>query len=311
MATASQGTMSGVEEAEPEPLTFTLYPINTATSEVLTERVGGLLPEFGEKPIPFSALKPAGKGNIFLFTVARATPGSVFGKDYSLESGDPDKVVLLGLAVLYAGGGGYINAKLVVLATRTSLLPPAEEGFVPNRYITFALPKLATFLRQTFPGRSILLRVPRKQKLDDPEYLGTLGTLATLGFAYSHYNAMRTRVKFKLLDVPEAVDYGQVEVSEDTVVYKYANPGKITYDQPFTFPNVEAVQMELPGKMELSPSVEMVADALVVMALPNGKDITIPDVVLADPDPMEPRRGGKRKTYRKKARKGKTARRRA
>jgi hypothetical protein len=63
--------------------------------------------------------------------------------------------------------------------------------------------------------------------------------------------------------------------------------------------------------MELSPSVEMVADALVVMALPNGKDITIPDVVLADPDPMEPRRGGKRKTYRKKARKGKTARRRA
>jgi hypothetical protein len=314
MATASLGSMSELEEADPEPLTFTMQPITPTTSEALTERISALLPDFGEKPIPFSALKPAGAaGTVYVFTVAKAKPGSFYGKDYSLETGDPDAVALLGLVVLYQGGGGYINAKVVVLATRTALLPAPEEGFVPDRFVTFGLPKLASFLRTRFPGRAVLVRVARKQKIGDAEYMGTVGTLATLGFAYSHYTAARSpeRVKFKLYDEDAAVEYGQTEAAPEagrpeSVVYKYAAPGKLTYDKVFTFPMVEAVQVERPGKMDLAPTIEMVADALVVESFgdfPAGKDITIPDAVLRDVDPMEPRRGGRRKTYRKKGRK--------
>ena len=317
-ATASQGTISSVEELEPEPLTFTTYRITPETTDSLVEKLNALTSAFGEKPIPFAALKPAGVATpVFAFTVAQAKPGSMYGQDYSLETGDPEKVALLGLVALYQGEGGYVNAKLIVLATRLTLLPSPDEGFVPDRYITFALPKLAAFVRGGLPGRAVLFRAARQQKVGDTEYMGTLGTLASLGFAYSHYNAARERVKFKLLGEEAPVEYGQVEAapaegSPDSVVYKYAAPGKLTYDQTFTFASVESVQVERPGRMEASGTVELVADAAVVedfSGIPSGKDITITDTVLQDRDPMVPRRGGKRRTYRKKGRSGKTRRR--
>jgi hypothetical protein len=157
--------------------------------------------------------------------------------------------------------------------------------------------------------------------MGDPEYLGTLGTLASLGFAYSTRNTSGERVKFKLLDKEEPVDYGALEATPaaggvDAVTYKYAAPGQITYTEPFTFSSVESVQVVRPGKLEASPTVEMVADALVLAGVPDGKDITIPDAVLRDVEPMEPFRGGKRRktrrrsTVRKTARKGKTMKRR-
>jgi hypothetical protein len=300
----------------------------------------------GEKDIPFEAITKMGDRGamIRMFTVATIPPGFYQGRSHSLLEGhDPAKVACIGVYVVYQDAQGVLHAKIPAMGTRLTLLP-SGGGFEPNPYLSFAVRNLAQSVRTQVNGptsasaaaaaaaaaapRTILLRYPRKQKTDDAEYLGTLGTLSMLGFSLSHYAGARPpvtlsspmphppRVMFKLLDSELPVDVSEVQFvpadGVDAVKYKYRPQGKLTATESFTFTGLESVVVQVPGTYTPAPVIELLARADVVAGGVIG-DITIPDFQQRDPDPAEEtniRRGGRRITYRKKARKGKTAKRR-
>lgn len=307
-AVLSQTSMASAEIDE-TAMTMSYYQVTSQQfPEALGERFNVLLPSMGETPIPFSALKADGDrgARIVAFTVARVPPGSVLGKDYTLVTGELDKVAAVGLFVIYPGQTGTPNLKVLAYGTRLDLRP--AEGADP--YLTFALRDIAEEAQRQF-GPTALIRYARKQARS-PEYDTTMGTLAGLGFAVSSFNADGAQV---LLQIPDdrphreargpmyrTVDVSQVRMNSsaeapERVVYEYLED-ETGETKTTTFPEIKEVQVLGRRGAGISTSVEMIA-RVGTMLTPADGIITIPDAELRDATPTKPRRGG-RKTFRAK-----------
>lgn len=317
-AVLSQTSMvsADIDEAA---MTMSYYQVTSQQfPEALGERFNVLLPSMGETPIPFSALKADGDrgARIVAFTVARVPPGSVLGKDYTLVTGDLDKVAAVGLFVIYPGQTGTPNLKLLAYGTRLDLRP--AEGADP--YLSFALRDIAEEAQRQF-GPTALLRYARKQTKESDEYKTTMGTLAGLGFAVSSFNADGKDV---LLQIPDdrprreargpayrTVDVAQLRMNSsaeagERVVYEYLED-ESGETKTVTFPEIKEVQVLGRRGAGISTSVEMIA-RVGTMLTPTDGLITIPDAELKDAAPTQPRRGG-RKTFRAKKGRKTTSRR--
>jgi hypothetical protein len=301
-AVLSQTSMASAEIDE-TAMTMSYYQVTSQQfPEALGERFNVLLPSMGETPIPFSALKADGDrgARIVAFTVARVPPGSVLGKDYTLVTGDLDKVAAVGLFVIYPGQTGTPNLKVLAYGTRLDLRP--AEGADP--YLTFALRDIAEEAQRQF-GPTALIRYARKQARS-PEYTTTMETLSSMGFAVSSFNADGAQVLLKISDTL-SVDVSQVRMDAGAggVVYEYLeedDPDTRGSTKTFTFPEIQEVQVVRRRGAGISTSVEMIARVGTIMTPADGI-ITIPDAELRDATPTQPRRGG-RKTFRvKKGRK--------
>jgi hypothetical protein len=314
-ALLSQTSMASAEIDE-TALTMTYYQVTSQQfPEALGERFNVLLPSMGETPIPFSALKADGDrgARIVAFTVARVPPGSVLGKDYTLMTGELDKVAAVGLFVIYSGVTGVPNLKLLAYGTRLDL-QPAGEGFSPDPYLEFAIRDIAEEAQTQF-GPTALLRYARKQTSSSSEYLTTLGTLSALGFAYSSFNAKGESVLLKIPDdrphresgvVYRSVDVSQVRMNSsaeavERIVYEYLED-ETGETKTVTFPEVAEVQVLGKRGATISTSVEVVARVGTIMTPADGI-ITIPDADLRDATPTQPRRGGRKTIRAKKGRK--------
>ena len=311
-AVLSQTSMASAEIDE-TAMTMSYYQVTSQQfPEALGERFNVLLPSMGETPIPFSALKADGDrgARIVAFTVARVPPGSVLGKDYTLVTGELDKVAAVGLFVIYPGQTGTPHLKLLAYGTRLDLRP-SGEGFEQDPYLTFALRDIAEEAQRQF-GPTALIRYARKQTTSSPEYLTTLGTLSSMGFAYSSFNAKGESVLLKIADdrprreaqgpAYRTVDVSQVRMNSsaeavERVVYEYLEDGT-GETKTVTFPEVAEVQVLGRRGAGISTSVEMIARVGTIMTPADGI-ITIPDAELRDATPTQPRRGG-RKTFRAK-----------
>jgi len=297
-AVLSQTSMASAEIDE-TAMTMSYYQVTSQQfPEALGERFNVLLPSMGETPIPFSALKADGDrgARIVAFTVARVPPGSVLGKDYTLVTGDLDKVAAVGLFVIYPGQTGTPNLKVLAYGTRLDLRP--AEGADP--YLTFALRDIAEEAQRQF-GPTALIRYARKQARS-PEYTTTLGTLSGMGFAVSSFNADGAQVLLKISDTL-SVDVSQVRMDAGAggVVYEYLeedDPDTRGSTKTVTFPEIQEVQVVRRRGAGISTSVEMIARVGTIMT-PADAIITIPDAELKDAAPTQPRRGG-RKTFRAK-----------
>lgn len=296
-AVLSQTSMVSAEIDE-SAMTMSYYQVTSQQfPEALGERFNVLLPSMGETPIPFSALKADGDrgARIVAFTVARVPPGSVLGKDYTLVTGDLDKVAAVGLFVIYPGQTGTPNLKLLAYGTRLDLRP--AEGADP--YLSFALRDIAEEAQRQF-GPTALIRYARKQTKDVDEYKTTMETLSGLGFALSSFNSDGAQVLLKISETL-SVDVSQVRMDSGGLVYEYqeeddeATRGST---KTFTFPEIKEVQVVGRRGAGISTSVEMIARVGTIMTPADGI-ITIPDAELRDATPTKPRRGG-RKTFRAK-----------
>jgi hypothetical protein len=308
-AVLSQTSMASAEIDE-TAMTMSYYQVTSQQfPEALGERFNVLLPSMGETPIPFSALKADGDrgARIVAFTVARVPPGSVLGKDYTLVTGELDKVAAVGLFVIYPGQTGTPNLKLLAYGTRLDLRP--AEGADP--YLTFALRDIAEEAQRQF-GPTALMRYARKQTKEADEYKTTMGTLAGMGFAVSSFNADGKDV---LLQIPDdrprreargpayrTVDVAQLRMNSaaeapERVVYEYLEDDT-GETKTVTFPEIKEVQVLGRRGAGISTSVEMIARVGTIMTPADGI-ITIPDAELKDAAPTQPRRGG-RKTFRAK-----------
>lgn len=311
-AVLSQTSMVSADIDE-TAMTMTYYQVTSQQfPEALGERFNLILPSMGETPIPFSALKADGDrgARIVAFTVARVPPGSVLGKDYTLMTGDPDKVAAVGLFVIYPGQTGTPNLKLLAYGTRLDLRP-AGEGFSPDPYLGFAIRDIATEAQTQF-GPTALIRYARIQKTTSPEYLTTLGTLASTGFAVSSFTAKGDPALLKISDdrphreatgpMYRSVDVSQLRMNTaaeaiDRIVYEYLED-ETGETKTVTFPEILEVQTLSRRGAAASDTIEVIARVGTIVAPADGI-ITIPDAELRDAVPTAPRRGG-RKTYRAK-----------
>jgi hypothetical protein len=317
----SQTSMESADIDE-SAMTMSYYQVTSQQfPEALGERFNVLLPSMGETPIPFSALKADGDrgARIVAFTVATVPPGSVLGKDYTLVTGELDKVAAVGLFVIYPGETGTPNLKLLAYGTRLDLRP-SGEGFAPDRYLQFAIRDIAEEAQRQF-GPNALVRYARKQTTSDQEYLTTLGTLTSMGFAYSSFNAKGESVLLKIPDdrprresgpAFRSVDVSQVRMNSaadavERIVYEYLED-ETGETKTATFADVAEVQVLGRRGAGISTSVEVIARVGTIMTPTDGL-ITIPDAELKDATPTQPRRGGGRKTYRAKKGRKTTSRR--
>ena len=308
-AVLSQTSMASAEIDE-TAMTMSYYQVTSQQfPEALGERFNVLLPSMGETPIPFSALKADGDrgARIVAFTVARVPPGSVLGKDYTLVTGDLDKVAAVGLFVIYPGQTGTPNLKVLAYGTRLDLRP--AEGADP--YLTFALRDIAEEAQRQF-GPTALIRYARKQTRS-PEYTTTMETLSSMGFAVSSFNADGKDVLLQIPDdrphreargpVYRTVDVAQVRMDSGAggIVYEYLED-ETGETKTVTFPEIQEVQVLGRRGAGISTSVEMIARVGTIMT-PADAIITIPDAELRDATPTQPRRGGRKTIRAKKGRK--------
>ena len=315
-AVLSQTSMASAEIDE-SAMTMSYYQVTSQQfPEALGERFNVLLPSMGEAPIPFSALKADGDrgARIVAFTVARTPPGSVLGKDFTLATGELDKVAAVGLFVIYPGATGVPNLKILAYGTRLDLRP-SGEGFEPDPYLEFAIRDIAEEAQTQF-GPEAQIRYARKQMMSSPEYLTTLGTLSAMGFAYSSFNAKGEAVLLKIpddrpkRDAPgpayRTVDVSQVRMNAsaeaiERIVYEYLED-ETGETKTVTFPEVTEVQVLGKRGAAISTSVEVIARVGTIMT-PTDGIITIPDADLRDAVPTAPRRGGRKTPRAKKSRK--------
>jgi hypothetical protein len=377
--TASQGTVEGVEAASANPMSMMFYDVRPGMSRTVQRKLNELLPSMAwQKGVPWEALEPYGTTTpIVAFTLTLTD--APYGLTDTPELSDDEfaKIALVGLFVLYGAPSGMMTLRILDMGTRNDLRP-TEGGFTVDPYLAAAMQKLAVHVRTITKTPSVLVTYSRKQRpwLQAPpssaaaaasaargatteqldhEYLTTMGTLATLGFAYSSLNAEREYVRLRL--GPDAASPAPLRWSVffkpsaeglDRVEYSYAPPAtresevKVEETETATFANVDQVQrfsqalmnweesktvtLHAPlavltgddddlrsllptGLPPSSASAAAAAASAAPAALPERIPITVtaPDAANAPPD--VPRRGGRR-TYRKKARKGKTAKRR-
>jgi hypothetical protein len=303
----SYGSMT--EEEEPaagvvsdKTTTTTYYPINDVNfPESLSERFNMIFPSLGEAPIPFSELKDAAKRGreFYAFTVADVAPGAVLGSNYTLLTGDPKKVAVAGILALYPTASGIATGKILALGTRKDLIP--KEGL--DEYLAIALRSLAQNLQSRF-GPTAILRYARKQMFTEPDYTSTVRTLAAVGIPYSSFTPEGQQALFKLKGsaAKDPVDISQVKrLADGTLSYEYLEEGTGA-TKTFAPSAIDKVYVLGRRGVQLSPTVEFVGAVGPVLA-PTGAEatITIPDpILLSDPERTAPRRGGRRKTARRR-----------
>lgn len=311
-ATASQGTVD-VEDEVPQ-LSVRWYPVTDAAfPEKLGERFNLIFPAHKMAPVAWSEMKESNRTSgetYYAFTVAEAAPGSVFGQDYTLMTGDPKKVAAAGVFNTYVSPTtGVRTVNLLDMGTREDVQPNGKGG--PNPYLTAALKSLAQQMMEQFKTPDILVRYSRKQLFSDSEYLSTRNTLASLGIPLSSFTRGGPEGKealFKIRGETQPVDISNVkldlaEEGADRIVYEYREEGT---GATKTFTTSALDRMYVVGRrgIELAPTVEFVGSVgAILMEMGTGeKTITIPDPVLRDGfKRVEPRRGGRKTTKRKRA----------
>lgn len=386
-ATASQGTVEGVEAEEANPMALMFYDVRPAragadpTRLTPTEarKLNELLPSMGgERPIPWEAIEAYGATTpIFAFTLSLTPEPYRLSATPELTDDEFAKIATAGLCILYRMGGVQ-TLRILALGTRNDLRP-VGEGFVEDPYLVFAVRGIAKRVIQVVKDPNVVMTYSRKQRpwrdapassaaaaasaargvsadQQDTEYMTTLGTLATLGFAYSPLNAAREYTRLRVeKEVPGARGKEATTRTEtvlrwsvfvrptatglDKVVYRYAPPAKreaeikVEETEECGFGEIVEVQRFSPTLADWEPSATVVVHALAGVVTGDESDLravvpaganaaasassgdevpgTISATVAANAPIDNARRGGKRRTYRKKMRKGKTAKRRA
>jgi hypothetical protein len=387
-ATASQGTVEGVEAEEANPMALMFYDVRPAragadpTRLTPTEarKLNELLPSMGgERPIPWEAIEAYGATTpIFAFTLSLTPEPYRLSATPELTDEEFAKIATAGLCILYRVGGVQ-TLRILALGTRNDLRP-VGEGFVEDPYLVFAVRGIAKRVIQVVKDPNVVMTYSRKQRpwrdapassaaaaasaargvsaeQQDTEYMTTLGTLATLGFAYSPLNAAREYTRLRVeKEVPGARGKEATTRTEtvlrwsvfvrptatglDKVVYRYAPPAKreaeikVEETEECGFGEIVEVQRFSPTLADWEPSATVVVHALAGVVTGDESDLravvpaganaaasasssgdevsgTISATVAANAPIDNARRGGKRRTYRKKAHRGKTAKRRA
>lgn len=382
MASASQGTVEGVEAGDVSPMSMTFYDVNATFSDAIGYKLNELLPSMAwQRGIPWSALKPHGQTTpIVAFTVNLTPESYTLTETPDLSDEEFAKIALVGVFVLYTASNGQKTLRILDIGTRNDLRPSGAEGYVEDPYLAFAIQQMARHVSDKTKTTDIVVTIARNQRpwLKEPrtaaaaaaaaargataeqldaEYLTVLGTLTARHFAYSRLNAKNEYVQLRL--GPEgspaiqrwSVYFNRTKSGLDAIEYSYAPPAeseaesKVIETEIATFTDVQEVQrfsfplmkwihsetVVLHAPLAIltgdeddlsrfvlpkgpSPSSASAAAANAAAAasapLPDRIDVTIPIDVAANAPLDNPRRGGRRKTYRKKARKGKTAKRR-
>ena len=317
-ASASQGTVD--EEAAPAPgvvdaTTHTVrwYPVTEAAfPEKLGERMNLIFPAHKMAPVAWSEMKESHRTSgetYFAFTVSETPPGSDFGNDYTLATGDPKKVVAAGVVNTHrhspsAGAPPVLTVVLLDMGTRDDVQPKGV-----NPYLSLALKSLATQMRQF--GPNVLVRYSRKQLFKDPEYLSTRDTLFSLGIPLSSRTRggpegqealFKVRTETDLVAI-ERVKLALAQEGADRVVYTYREE-RTGAEKTFPGSAIDRLYVLKRTGTEMAPTVEFVGYlGSVLTPIGEGEtDVTIPDPILQDGyKRVEPRRGGRRRTYRKRA----------
>ena len=308
-ASASQGSMS--VESPPtgeDALSVRWYSVTEATfPEKLGERFNLILPAHKMAPISWAELKEGHATNAetyYAFTVAEAPPGSVMGSDYTLMTGDPKKVIATGVVNTHKNPTtGLLTINILDMGTREDAIP---KGGAVNPYLTMAIQSIA----QQMKTPTIVIRYSRKQLATDPEYLSTRNTMASLGIPLSGYTRggpegkealIKTRAEEKPVDISN-VKLRPSKVGADRILYEYREEGTGVV-KSFSGSAVDKVYVLGRRGVEISPVVEFVGTVGAVLTdSGEDRDITLPDIVLRDGfKRVEPRRGGRKRTQRKRA----------
>jgi hypothetical protein len=310
-ATASQGSID--EEAaaapgafDPSQLSIRWYPVTDAGfPEKLGERMNLIFPAHKMAPVSWSDMKEAHRMSgetYFAVTLAQVAPGSVFGQDYTLVTGEPKKVAVAGVINTYKNAQtGALTVNILDIGTREDLLP---KSTAVNPYLALVLSSLAN--QVVTP--SVVVRYSRKQLATDSEYLSTRNTFASLGIPLSSFTRGGPEGKetlFKIRAEEKPVDVSAVKLrpereGPDRILYEYREEGTGAV-KSFSASAVDRLYTLGRRGVEITPIVEFVGTigAMLTPATAPETDITLPDVVLRDGfKRVEPRRGGRKVTSR-------------
>jgi hypothetical protein len=313
-ASASQGEMSesplpAIGALDPSRLDVRWYPVrNDMFPEALGERFNLIFPAHRMTPISWASMKEAhaAKGETYYaFTVVDAASAYVLGQ-YSLVSGDPKKVIAAGVINVHTNPATkLVTANILDMGTREDSIPKA--GAV-NSYLEKALKSMAQQLPQ-----NAVIRYSCNQ-LADSEFTSRRATLHALGIPLSSYTRtglqgeqvrealIKRRGSDELVDV-SAVKLRPSKTGPDRVLYEYREEGGTGEVKSFGGSAVDTVFVMGKTKSVLAPRIEFVGVASSVLAEGgDDRDITVPaDIAKDDYKRTEPRRGGRKRTLRKRA----------
>lgn len=314
---ASQASASQAEEmsespaaaaSDPSQMSVRWYPVTNASfPEKLGERFNLIFPAHKMAPVSWADMKDAHAANnetYYAFTVAEVPPGYVLGQDYTLLTGDPKKVVAAGVVNTNKNPTtGVLTINILDMGTREDAIP--KKGGV-NPYLTLALKSIS----RTMANPNIIIRYARKQLATDNEFLSTRNTMASLGIPLSSYTRGGPEGKEALLKIrseDKPVDISNVklrpaEEGADRILYEYREEGTGAVNS-FSGSEVDKVYVLGRRGVEISAIVEFVGTTGAVLTEGGEeRDITLPDAVLRDGFKyVEPRRGGRKRTQRKRA----------
>ena len=314
---ASQASASQAEEmsespavaaSDPSQISVRWYPVTNASfPEKLGERFNLIFPAHKMAPVSWADMKEAHAANnetYYAFTVAEVPPGYVLGQDYTLLTGDPKKVVAAGVVNTNKNPTtGVLTINILDMGTREDAIP--KKGGV-NPYLTLALKSIS----RTMANPNIIIRYARKQLATDNEYVSTRNTMASLGIPLSSYTRGGPEGKEALLKIrseDKPVDISNVklrpaEEGADRILYEYREEGTGAVNS-FSGSEVDKVYVLGRRGVEISAIVEFVGTTGAVLTEGgDARDITLPDAVLRDGFKyVEPRRGGRKRTQRKRA----------
>jgi len=310
-ATASQGSIEEEPAAapgafDPSQVSIRWYPVTDAGfPEKLGERMNLIFPAHKMAPVSWSDMKEAHRMSgetYFAVTLAQVAPGSVFGQDYTLVTGEPKKVAVAGVINTYKNAQtGALTVNILDIGTREDLLP---KGGAVNPYLALVLSSLANQVGTP----NVVVRYSRKQLATDSEYLSTRNTLASLGLPLSSFTRGGPEGKetlFKIRAEEKPVDVSAVKLrpdreGPDRILYEYREEGTGAV-KSFSASAIDRLYTLGRRGVEITPIVEFVGTigAMLTPATAPEADITLPDVVLRDGfKRVEPRRGGRKVTSR-------------
>jgi hypothetical protein len=276
--------------------------------EKLGERFNLIFPAHKMNPISWADMKEGHRINgetYYAFTVAEAAPGSVLGSDYTLLTDDPKKVIAAGVINVYthpATGRGVAN--ILDMGAREDTV--STTGAV-NPYLEMALKSMA---RQLPPNA--LIRYSCKQG-SDFEFLSRMATLHACGLPLSQWTRVgllgdrfeEAAIKPRRSEEAETISAVKLRPSK-------TGPARILYEhrdektgavKSFDGAAVDKVRYTTGSKVKGAQWIEFVGLASSVLAEGGeDRDITIPEDILKDKyKQTDPRRGGRKRTQRKRA----------
>lgn len=318
-ASLSQGAMS---EESPLPVPGVLdesllgvrwYSVTVATPttvefpEALGERFNLIFPAHRMAPVSWAAMKRAHAVNgetYYAFTVVEAASSMVLG-DYSLETGDPKKVIATGVINVHKNPAtGLVTANILDMGTREDKIP---KGGAVNPYLANAIKSMA----QQLPPNAVI-RYSCNQ-LADTEFLSRRATMHAVGIPLSQWtrtgldgNELKEAVlKPRGSDHPESISAVKLRPSKTgpaRILYDYREEGTGAV-KSFDGAAVDRVEFMGATKAIVASRIEFVGLASSVLAEGGeDRDITLPAAVLKDEyKRTQPQRGGRKRTQRKRA----------